>query len=219
MNKMQLPSWLNETLNEEFDNILEGVESDYDTTGNLSEICHESYDGFIPFTNGGIDFMASLRLSDCEGSGTFPNNEKVTAELERAVSYGYEQAREAFIAANYNELKKTFVVAYLDNNSDRVNYHTLYEMGRGSLAETLSEFEMEYNDDTFFIQHRAMFYSEDNSRNITGEDEIYFYSGVNTDYEYGRDKGLMDCYEETVKVSDLTPNKVKEIVKKMLHSA
>jgi len=218
MELMHTQNWLDETLGNEFQNILEAVESDFDTTGNISEIEYKSRDGFFPFTNGGLEFMATMRLEDVASAATFPNNEAVSKELERAINYGYEQARELFIENNREALSELFTTEQLDNKSDDINYHTLYSLHQGELAESLSEYEMENNQETFFIQHRVMFFSADNHRNITGEDEIYFYSGVNTDYDYGRDKGLMDCFETTVKVGDLTPNKVKDIVKQMLHS-
>ncbi len=215
---MHIPNWLNETLADEFQNILESVESDFDTTGNIEEIEHVSRDGFFPFTNGGVEFTGILRLCDVAGSGTYPNNEAVTKELDRAINYNYSLARESFIKNNRAALDGLFTKTELDNNSDEISYGKLYDIKHSELAETLSEGETECNTDIFFIQHRAMFFSADNIRNKTGNDEIYFYSGVNTDYDYGRDKGLMDCYENTIAVDHLTPNIVKQIVEKMVAS-
>jgi len=218
MELMHIPNWLNETLGNEFQNILESVESDFDTTGTIEEIEHLSRDGFFPFTNGGVEFTATMRLEDVASAATYPNNEAVTKELERAINYGYEQARELFIEHNRTKLDGLYTKEQLDNNSDEISYSDLYDKKHSELAESLSEYEMENNSEVFFIQHRAMFFSADNSRNITGNDEIYFYSGVNTDYDYGRDKGLMDCYKNTIAVGDLTPNIVKQIVEKMVAS-
>lgn len=215
--QMNIPTWFYQLCGT-FGDIVEAVKSDFDITGNLSEIEYKSRDGFFPFTNGGIEFMASMRLEDVASSGAYPNNEAVTKELDRAINYGYEQARKSFIENNRIRLDGLYTKEQLDNNSDEINYHDLYEKKYNELAESLSEYEMEYNSEVFFIQHRAIFFSADNHRNITGQDEIYFYSGVNTDYDYGRDKGLMDCYENTIAVGDLTPNKVDSIVKAMLQS-
>lgn len=215
---MHIPNWLDESLGNAFGEITESVESDFEVEGNITEICHKSYDGFIPFTNGGVEFTAPIGLDYAAGTGNIPNNKEVADELERATTYGYTLARQQLIENNREALNQIFTKKELDENSDNVNYHSLYELDHGDLAEELSESESECNSETFFIQHRAMFFSADNSRNETGKDEIYFYSGVNTDYDYGRDKGLIDCFEVTIPVGDLTPNKVNEIVKKMLHS-
>jgi hypothetical protein len=89
---------------------------------------------------------------------------------------------------------------------------------RGDLAETLSDLERDWLSAALFVEVRVQYYKDDNTCNKTGEDEITFIAGVNTDFEYGRDKGLIETYEETFQVDDLTPAKVKDIFKTMYES-
>ena len=215
---MHIAKWLDEEIGNMFDEIESTTETEFEISGNLTEICHESYEGFSPYTNGGVDFTAAISLDYLAGTGKDFVNAKVSKELEKTMDYCYTGAREQFIEENREDLLEYFTTKQLDANSDKVNYHTLYEKFAGCLAESLSEMEQSWQDSVLFIQHRAMFYSADNIRNDTGEDEIAFRSGVNLDYDYGRDKGIVYTFEETVKVGDLTPNKLKEILNNMLQS-
>ena len=218
MTLMHTAKWLDEEIGNMFGEIESTTESEFEVSGNLAEICHESYDGFSPYTNGGVDFTAAISLDYLVGTGKGFVNAKVSKEIEKTMDYCYTSAREQFIKENREALNNYYTFEELDANTDEVNYHKLYELDLGTLAESLSEMEQSWQDSVLFIQHRAMFYSADNSRNDTGEDEIAFRSGVNLDYDYGRDKGILYTFEETVKVGDLTPNKVKEILNNMLQS-
>jgi hypothetical protein len=218
MEAMHIQNWLDENLTEAVEHITESVEAEYEVTPNVNEIPHESYSGFIPFTNGGITIMAHLSLDYLVGTGKGFVNEDVTKQIDDTVDYCYTGAREQFIEENREALSQAFTKKELDENSDNINYHSLYELKYGELAESLSETETAWLESTLFIEHRFMFFSADNSRNITGRDEIYFISGVNLDYDYGRDKGLVETFEATYAVDDLTPYIVRELVKNMVDS-
>ncbi len=217
MEKMIIPEWLEETLTEELGNIAEKLESEYETMETeIYPIEYKSRDGFWAYTNGGLHFRMPVLIEACESSGHFPVNAIVTKELEDTIDYCYTEARKSFIEKNRVNLAYVYTKKQMDSNSDEINYHNLYEVKRGQLAEELSEYEREWMDyTTFFIQCRAQFYSADNFRSETGKDEIYFMGGINMDYDYGRDKGIHECYEKTVPVEDLTPDMVKEIFKEM----
>ena len=215
---MHIAKWLDEEIGNMFGEIESTTESEFEVSGNLAEICHESYEGFSPYTNGGVDFTAAISLDYLVGTGKSFVNAKVSNEIEKTMDYCYTGAREQFIAENREVLENWFTADELNTNKDTINYHELYDLKLGTLAESLSEMEQSWQDSVLFIQHRAMFYSADNSRNDTGEDEIAFRSGVNLDYDSGRDKGIVYTFEETVKVGDLTPNKLKEILNNMLQS-
>jgi len=88
------------------------------------------------------------------------------------------------------------------------------------LAEQLSEYETQYLTEggAFWYQFRAMYYSADNYRNVSGKDEILFMAGVNLDFEYGRDKGLEITFEENVPVELLTKEKIDSIIDAMVDS-
>ena len=86
------------------------------------------------------------------------------------------------------------------------------------MAESLSETETAWLEGILFVEHRAQFYAADNHRNETGSDEICFISGVNLDYDYGRDKGLETTFELTVPVKDLSISVFETILKSMRES-
>jgi len=218
MQQMQLPEYIDIELGNTFDTLESAIESEFEVPSNIDEIEYKSRDGFIPFTNGGVFLMASINLDYLTGSGKGFINKEVTETIDKTVDYCYTNAREQFIAENRDALNKLFTFEELDANTDEVNYHKLYDLNNGALAESLSEMESSWLDCTLFIEHRVQFYSADNHRNETGADEICFLSGVNTDYDYGRDKGLTITFEQTVKLGDLTPNIIKDITKKMLAS-
>lgn len=50
----------------------------------------------------------------------------------------------------------------------------------------------------FWYEIRVLYYSKNNRRNISGQDEILVLAGVNTDFEYGRDKGLQISFERNI---------------------
>ena len=91
--------------------------------------------------------------------------------------------------------------------------------------EKFCEFEDEHMREggTFFYKIRALYHDADNSDNESGEPEVLFCVGVNTDFEYGRDSiPWLRCYgqptqqthwvwEAAVKVRDITPELLDQL--------
>lgn len=81
---------------------------------------------------------------------------------------------------------------------------------------------------TYFYKVRCQYYTADNPRNESGEDEVHFTAYLNTDLEYGRDYipwlsytgGKADQtyggFGETVPVSELTPERFEELYEEAL---
>jgi hypothetical protein len=218
MSLMSIPNSINEQLNEMFEELYSQTETEFEVEPNVTEVEHQSRDGFIPFTNGGGHLVATIDLAHLHGMGKDFVNEEVSNELEKVLDNCYRDSREQFIANNRERLSKMFTAELLDSNSDKINYHSLYDLKAGELAEELSETEYEWMSTALFVEHRVQFYAADNYRNETGQDEICFLSGVNLDFEYGRDKGLVTTFEKTVPVNDLSINMFKDITKQMLES-
>jgi hypothetical protein len=223
MEAMNVPEAIATRIEEQFQDAMSNLPENYggciDTC--VQPICHESYDGFIPFTNGGFDLTVPTDLRSAWGSGSYPANEKMREYLEGVVETSQQDALECFVQENKTVLEELFPDADLDKPVyDLINYHDLYKMDRGDLAERLSEIEDEWLSEgsTFFYQMRAMFFSADNARNVSGEDEILFLAGTNTDFEYGRDSGLEVTYENNVPVSLLTIEMIDDIVTEMVDS-
>jgi len=223
MEAMNVPEAIAARIEEQFQNAMSDLPENYggDIETSVSDICHESYDGFIPFTNGGFDLTVPTDLRSAWGSGSYPANKEMREYLEGVIESSQQDALESFVQENKTVLEELFPDANLDNPTyDLINYHDLYNMDRGDLAERLSEIEDEWLSEgsVFFYQLRAMYYSADNARNESGEDEILFLAGTNTDFEYGRDSGLEVTYENCVPVSLLTIEMVDSIITEMVDS-
>lgn len=187
----------------------------------VQSVCHKSYDGFMPFTNGGFDLMLPTDLRSAWGSGDYPSNAKVRDEIDRVEDYCFKDSLSEFVRNNTEKLKALFPnVDVEDMDHEVVNYHILYEMDQGKLAEELSEFESEWMTEggTFWYQFRVLYFAADNFRNESGEDELLFMAGTNLDFEYGRDSGLEISYEKNVPLKGLTTAMVDAIISDMADS-
>jgi len=223
MQLMNVPVTLSSHIETKFQDAMDELPENYggciDTR--VQPINHKSYDGFIPFTNGGFDLTVPTDLNTGFSSGNMPANKKVSAELDRVIEDSLQMALKEFCEKNATKLCEFFTDDDITNPSyDVINYHELYELDKGELAEELSEMENDYltEGSTFFYQLRAMYYSADNGRNESGEDEILFLAGTNLDFEYGRDKGLEVSYERCVPVKGLTTQQVDTIINNMVES-
>lgn len=88
------------------------------------------------------------------------------------------------------------------------------------LWDAYSEHENEWMSEgsEFWYQLRVIFFSANNCRNLTGEDEIYIVSGTNTDFGYGRDAGLQIAYEKTLKIVGLTCKRLQETIQNAINA-
>lgn len=225
MEKMNIPVTLSSHINDALQELVgdprvpENYGACVDTY--VQEIEHRHVPGFMPFTNGGFDLMLPTDLHNTWGSGSGPSNKKISDYLDKVIETSQQDALESFVQENKSVFEELFPDADLDEPSyDLINYHDLYDMDQGDLAEQLSEYESSYLTEggTFFYQFRAMFYSADNSRNESGVDEVLFMAGVNLDFEYGRDKGLEITYENCVPVELLTIDEIDVIINEMVDS-
>lgn len=155
----------------------------------VSEIETEEYPGFIPPTDGGYSAAAHFGL----------HNE--TARATKPIA-PFVEADEKACTAEY--LVRTGL-AEIDYDDEE-------------WQEFASEWEQNEDGNTWFVYVRAIYYAAGHYRNDTGEDEVFFFLGVNDDFEYGRDHiewapgvGTKDVWSETVKVTDLTEEKFTEL--------
>lgn len=206
----------------------------------VQDIETESRDGFIPFTNGGLDAMVMSDLATAWGSGEMgPRESEIIAPF---VESAQSDAAHDFIAsrdelehlrANVDYANAGGVLfdyfdaletdhdnrarAYPDGDLFGDKLPAFWSTDAGRLREEFYQFETEYLSEggEYWLQFRAVFFDTDNSRNITGKPEVYFYAGVNTDFTYGRDKGLVCTFERTYTLDRLTPARVAVIVDAM----
>ena len=207
-----------ETIRDLFEEHAEDLDQ-YGLEPKVERIANESYPGFIPYTNGGWSVMVMDDLGQVNGSGRY-YAAGPQADLDKAIEYSLDMALESFIESNMDAMERIYGTRDEEKLKEVVSYHDLYDHEEGELAEELSEMESDSMTEggEFWAVLRASYFAADNSRSETGEDEIFFYSGVNTDYTYGRDKGLITTFERTVKVSDLPNIDLAALVQEMRDS-
>lgn len=206
----------------------------------VHEVSAASYDGFIAHTNGGFRVLVPCTLRDieCEGMTDF-ESETLQGYIDRA----RVDAAEAYIADN-PELSELYdadergldacdwLHAYFDDMADNwaAKYHSTATLPGIAPApaddpniETLREEFWEVLDcwltegSTFFYEITVLFYERDHRRNNTGADEIFIFAGINTDFEYGRERGLETAIQRDFKLARLTAPRIQQIVDYMVN--
>jgi len=213
---MKLPIALEKSIHNSFEDLAGKFYTDYELEPTLEAVPHESSDGFFPHTNGGVQLTSCITLMDISSKGVgFVNNE-IDNQYNQYLDDSYKIALEIFADDNSEKLLQLFPTINIDKpDNDIINYHDLMSIDEVDLADQLSEYENNILTDegsSFFVQASAFYFSADNHRNQSGEDEIYFHAGVNFDFKYGRDSGLKITYERNVKVSELTPELLETIL-------
>lgn len=128
----------------------------------IDDIECRSRSGFIPFSHnkGGLTYRNFATLSDYHFGGYGCAHEKANKELERLAEYSIDCAMESFKEQYKDELQG------IDDNL--INYNDLYDMGKGNLAERLSELETEsLTDENSTVMHefRFMYHGVDDEGN------------------------------------------------------
>lgn len=152
----------------------------------VEEIECRSRDGFIRASHnfGGFDATLFSDVDHCNGSGSGPN----LKEIDRQVDQAYSEAIRWFKAQAFIGLEHL--------TDDEITYDNLYKLGRGDLAEQLSEVEREWMDSPVWWGIRAMYEGYDER----GVHTLMIYASGNVDQYYGAfGKGSESLGEWTVK--------------------
>lgn len=169
--------------------------------------------GFVPFTDGGWDGRITAGVYGSQGGGYLPKC------LDAFASDDYAAKVAAYVAETYPAETFADGEAAARFERDVQSYDTAPDAYHKAEA---FENGWQEQDSEFYYDARALLFGPENTRNETGEAEVYLFAGVNVDFEYGRDSvPWLACYgsnpnmhrgewSRTVKVSDLTPEVLAE---------
>lgn len=203
----------------------------------VSEVSAQSYDGFIAHTNGGLRVMVPCTLRDVEAEGLTTFEDSVLSEyIERArddAASDFIQSRDELTEAHaeYDGDKgaSAWLWDYFDSKESewRDRYHNPDAPEFDAVAraprecpdvETMREEYYEFEDNylsegaTFFYEIRILYFEAGHRHNVTGADEMYIMSGINTDFDYGRERGLETARERFIKLARLNETRINTIV-------
>lgn len=186
----------------------------------IDEVENRSRDGFIPFTDGGFDGLASASMSYAHGSGQVPDaiQPYLDTELKEIEKAWDEQHPDKPIAWIYADDSDQMTLPGVPPSTEREDWR-----------EKFYEFEHESMMDggTYFYKVRVLFHGDQHSSE-SGEPEAYFMVGINTDFEYGRDTiPWLSCYgqspqctkwlwEKTVKIKDLNSRRIDSLIRQAI---
>jgi hypothetical protein len=122
-------------------------------------------------------------ITKLENQGFFTEAEKLQKEFTKLT----RKAKERFIE-EYPE-----IVEELGENN--IDYNSLNEAGYGNEAEQLSEWEMDFEDDTILCKIGAFYYDTDNYRGMDGKHTVRLFGLVNLESPYHRPGNLEDSYD------------------------
>lgn len=205
----------------------------------IHEVSARSYDGFIAHTNGGFRVLVPCTLRDVEYEGLTDFEEStLRGYIDRSYSDAAREWLEDGDAPDDMRERWNDSVEPIDawefahREIDRIEteWRDRYanpdapelpgiepatrpvdvDMMRESLWEICDGWLTEGS--TFFYEITAIFYEAGHRRNNTGADEVYIFAGINTDFEYGREKGLETVDGRDFKLARLTPKRIDAIV-------
>lgn len=222
----RITEWVTEIMQDLADN-----EMIYDRPQDcVNDVPNRSYDGFIPYTDGGVEGIGRQDIGSVYGSGAVPNAiQPILESMLKDMDEKWDRENpEHTVAWLYPEKEDDRQLELIEG----VRHSDL----RDEVKERYYEFERTWLGEgtTYFYKVRALYYHAGDRQNKTGEDEVYFFVGINTDLEYGRDYIAWLPYmggkaqqtewgwERTVKAKDCTPSLLARIMKpalKALHNA
>ena len=142
----------------------------------MGELEYLSRDGFMSFIDGGYRVKKFFFLS------TFPST---------GYTFGVKEADDMiakFVEQSYAYAKDEFIKKYPEYKGIDVNYHSLYDDGKGKLAEELSNMEMDnMSNDTIMVDFTVQYYDKGNTHSDKpNKDSVYISAVINWETPYHR---------------------------------
>ena len=188
--------------------VKEFVEEMIETVGSdsygcrVDEVSSEAYDGFIPYTDGGWDGVATF--------GFYSEPAYGTPQIAKFHDQDYDWCLSEFRAENEWE----------DEEVPEGNDVPL------RLSDAWQDYRQEWecsDESVWFVKVRGLVYGQHHRRNETGQDEVMLCFGINTDFDYGRDHvsyapgaGTDWVWERTIPLAEVTEEFLAECRKEIL---
>lgn len=184
----------------------------------IENIENRHVSGFVPFTDGGVDVVIPASMSYCDSSGSCPN------AIQPYLDAARKDCEDEWDSQN-PEHTVEWIYSETPPQGDLLDPKAA-QAEKDRWREKYFDFEQEWmsEGETFFYKVRAIYHGDEH-RSESGEPEILFCVGINTDFEYGRDHiAWLSCYggdpqctkwvwEATVKAADLTEDLIEEMKK------
>jgi hypothetical protein len=179
-------------LNDKIGEAVEEVDFRYEIPEwRMDEVEHKSRDGFIAWTDGGVEATGFAYGRYLIGSGVGLPTNTLDAQLAKWDDDAHDHAVEWF-SEEYPEIFSQLTIQTEEN----LSYGLLYENGMGDLAEELDQARDEYlEEDSIMFQIGAYYYRPENDRGKDGKHTIYLYGVVNMEAPYHR-KGNFEDYKD-----------------------
>lgn len=153
----QLPDDVRDLVRNMVADTIEQVDGWKSTDETLSDVeCH-ARSGFMPhsFNRGGIEANQFTDLAALESRGYSVSHKGAQKAIESSMECGRTYARESFYESNTEELN---ALGIKSPKSKKLEYHALYDMGQGRLAEELDQCVQEnLSDDSSSIMFSVRF--------------------------------------------------------------
>lgn len=152
---------------------------DYSDDNVMQELEWRSRSGFHSHINGGFQLIGMTSIDQMASSGNYPGNKEV---MRRIQSVNDEVYKESIAMA-----KRDFAEEVKGIPDEKINYHDLYEMGKGTVAERISEFETETLTDYNGHFYVKVFYynpTNYNKKFSTKRPEIYVQGGGDGSFDH-----------------------------------
>jgi hypothetical protein len=194
-----------EILKDKIEDTIDDLPNTYENRGEFTgeEVEHKSYDGFVPFTNGGFEATWFEYLRNIYGSGySLP-----TAKLDKMKDDQIENLQR--MAADDFKRQNDWIEDELGD--EELTPYWLEENGYEDEAEELRDLEDSIMDDeTIMMQILGYYYKPSNDRGVDGKHTISLQAVVNMESPYHR-RGKFEDFKEVI----FTFDSIEELEQKL----
>ena len=182
---------IKDTILEAARDFYEEIEGEFEFYQGFDEAVSDWDDGpgYASISDGGYEVAGYSMLSSYVGGGFRTGNEKLNEAIDAAESESYETA--------LNQFKEEYEEEIKGIPEDKLNYHDLYDMGKGDLAESLSETEHDAQDELISVKFRVGFKSPKRMAENHSSPDGKEYPGVYLFFDIDGPNNYNDWWDES----------------------